>query len=76
MGNSRSHEAAIPTVQARVAPDRQTLRLYCKHCRETHTYPVDGIVLDGTGKPVHRPAACSREDSPYRRTGVMVRVVG
>ena len=76
MESSRSHDVAIPTVHARVAPDRQTLRLHCKHCRKTHTYPVGGVVLDGTGKPVYRQAACTREDSPYRQTGVMLRVVG
>jgi hypothetical protein len=76
MENSRSHDVAIPTVHAHVAPDRKTLQFYCRHCRKTHTYPVDGVVLDGTGKPVHRPAACTRENSPYRQTGVMVRVVG
>jgi hypothetical protein len=76
MGDSRPGDAAIPTLQARVAPDRQTLLLHCRHCRKTHTYPAEGVVLDGTGKPVHRPAACTREDSPYRQTGVMVRVIG
>jgi hypothetical protein len=76
MGSSRLHDVAIPTVHARVAIDRRTLLVHCRHCRETHTYPVDGIVLDGTGKPVHRPAACTREDSPYRHTGVMVKVIG
>ena len=76
MGNSRSDDTGIPIVHARVAPDRQTLRIYCRHCQSTHTYPVDGVVLDGTGKPVHRPAACTREGSPYRQTGVMVRVIG
>jgi hypothetical protein len=76
MGNNRLHGAPIPTVHARVAPDRQTLRLHCAYCRKTHTYPVDGVVLDGTGKPVHRPAVCTREDSPYRQTGVMVKVIG
>jgi hypothetical protein len=76
MESSKLHDAAIPTVQARVAPDRQTLRFHCRYCRKTHSYPVDGVVLDGTGKPVHRPAACIREDSPYHQTGVMVRVIG
>lgn len=60
----------VPTIDA--LGDGKTLRFHCKFCFTWHVHGVQS----GDDGPIHRVAHCHQANSPYDRTGYVLRRAG
>lgn len=63
--------APVPTLDAVLCPDGETVRAYCGHCRADHFHGAKGIVDQSNP---HRVAHCTVQGGPYAATGYVLRL--